>query len=294
VSSSLRACVPGQVWWQAACNRRGRTAPRRLPRETLPTPPPPPPHPPPPRPPPKGSSSRCATPTTPTPRSAPRPSATRPTRRWALWGQGGVASHPPRAAARHGLAPARPRSPAASTSSPHADASRRPRHLPTHPPRPRCPPQVVVPHRPDVKLEGAGASLRYVIVNERADATTRVVVHRLAPGGGAPAGPLGEGEVMKFEEAVYSLSGGGGRGCWGGGYGGAGVAGGGCRQAPGCRRMCAGAREIIQAPPRPRSPPDPHALPCRLPLCLPKKASQGSLTPTCCGCTTTASPRRTP
>jgi hypothetical protein len=76
-------------------------------------------------------------------------------------------------------------------------------------------PQVVLPHRPDVKLEGASVSAKYVIVNERTNATTRVVLHRLGAGGAAPAGPLGEGEVMEFEEQVYSLS--GGEGVGGGG-----------------------------------------------------------------------------
>ncbi|KAI8471644.1 MAG: prolyl oligopeptidase [Monoraphidium minutum] len=71
---------------------------------------------------------------------------------------------------------------------------------------------VVIPHRPDVKIESASASLKYVVVNERANASTRVVLHRLAPspagGCAAPAGPLGGGEAMEFDEQVYSLSGG--------------------------------------------------------------------------------------
>ncbi|GBF88888.1 oligopeptidase B [Raphidocelis subcapitata] len=67
---------------------------------------------------------------------------------------------------------------------------------------------VVVPHRPDVKIEAASASAKYATLNERADAATRVVVHRLPPGGAAPDGPFGAGEVMAFDEAVYSLSGG--------------------------------------------------------------------------------------
>jgi hypothetical protein len=66
----------------------------------------------------------------------------------------------------------------------------------------------VLPHRADVKLEGAALSAKYLAANERADASTRVVLHRLPAGGAMPEGPLGEGEVMAFDEAVYSLGGG--------------------------------------------------------------------------------------
>jgi len=55
-------------------------------------------------------------------------------------------------------------------------------------------------------------SAKYIVVNERTNATTRVVLHRLGEGGVAPEGGVGEGEVMEFEEQVYSLSGGEGRG----------------------------------------------------------------------------------
>lgn len=66
----------------------------------------------------------------------------------------------------------------------------------------------MLPHRADVKLEGASLSAKYLAANERADASTRVVLHRLPAGGAMPGGPLGEGEVMAFDEAVYSLGGG--------------------------------------------------------------------------------------
>jgi protease II len=77
--------------------------------------------------------------------------------------------------------------------------------LPTPPPSPH--PQVVLPHRPDVNIEGAAVAAKYIIVNERANATTRVVLHRLPAGAPLPSGALGPGQVIKFDEAVYTLSG---------------------------------------------------------------------------------------
>ncbi|KAI8467012.1 MAG: prolyl oligopeptidase [Monoraphidium minutum] len=67
---------------------------------------------------------------------------------------------------------------------------------------------VVVAHRANVQVQDATTSLKYIIVGERANASTRVVLHRLPPGGAMPAGPLGEGHVVTFDEDVYTLSGG--------------------------------------------------------------------------------------
>ncbi|KAI8467013.1 MAG: prolyl oligopeptidase [Monoraphidium minutum] len=67
---------------------------------------------------------------------------------------------------------------------------------------------VVVPHRKDVQIETTTVTKRYIIVGERANASTRVVVHRLPPGGAMPAGLLGPGQTLSFDEAVYTLSGG--------------------------------------------------------------------------------------
>ncbi|GBF90424.1 prolyl endopeptidase-like [Raphidocelis subcapitata] len=67
---------------------------------------------------------------------------------------------------------------------------------------------VLLPHRADVQLDGVGVSSKYVIANERANATVRVVYHELAPGGPMPTAPLGAGTVIGFDEAVYDLSGG--------------------------------------------------------------------------------------
>jgi protease II len=67
---------------------------------------------------------------------------------------------------------------------------------------------VILAHRAAVQLDGSDVSQRYLVVNERANASTRVVVHRLAAGGAMPAAPLGPGEVVSFDEAVYRLSGG--------------------------------------------------------------------------------------
>jgi hypothetical protein len=68
--------------------------------------------------------------------------------------------------------------------------------------------RVLLPHRADVQIDRSGATAKYIIINERSNASTRVVVHSLA-GGGMPAGRLGAGKVITFDEAVYDLSGGG-------------------------------------------------------------------------------------
>jgi len=75
--------------------------------------------------------------------------------------------------------------------------------------------QVILPHRDTVQIDRTGATAKYLIVNERSNASTRVVVHRLAAGGAMPTQQLVAGNVIKFDEAVYDLSGGEG-GVWGG------------------------------------------------------------------------------
>jgi hypothetical protein len=60
-----------------------------------------------------------------------------------------------------------------------------------------------------VQIEDASSSLHYIIINECANASVRVVVHRLLAGGAIPAGPRGAGDAVAFDEDAYSLSGGG-------------------------------------------------------------------------------------
>lgn len=69
--------------------------------------------------------------------------------------------------------------------------------------------QVVLAHRDKVQIEGASLTKKYLLVNERANASTRMVVHRLHARGAMPSKPLGPGEAITFDEPVYTLSGGG-------------------------------------------------------------------------------------
>lgn len=66
---------------------------------------------------------------------------------------------------------------------------------------------VLLPHRADVKLEGASVGAAWLVINERSRAQQAVVVHRLPPGGAMPT-ELGEGDRVVFEEPAYALSGG--------------------------------------------------------------------------------------
>lgn len=68
--------------------------------------------------------------------------------------------------------------------------------------------RVLLRHRPGVQIEGAALGARHLIVHERANASTRVVVHALPADGAAPEGELGAGSVIQFDEPVYTLSGG--------------------------------------------------------------------------------------
>ena len=69
--------------------------------------------------------------------------------------------------------------------------------------------QVILPHRNEVQIEGASLTEKYLLVNERANASTRMFVHRLDANGSMPTEPLGQGEAITFDEEVYTLSGGG-------------------------------------------------------------------------------------
>lgn len=68
----------------------------------------------------------------------------------------------------------------------------------------------LVRHRASAQLEGASLGARHLVLQERANASTRLVVHALPAGGGAPGGEFGpgDGEVISFDEAVYDLGGG--------------------------------------------------------------------------------------
>ncbi|KAF8063007.1 dapb1 [Scenedesmus sp. PABB004] len=66
---------------------------------------------------------------------------------------------------------------------------------------------VLLPHRADVKLEGASVGERWLVISERSRALTRLVPHALPPGGAMPAA-LGDAEPLTFDEPAYALSGG--------------------------------------------------------------------------------------
>lgn len=78
--------------------------------------------------------------------------------------------------------------------------------------RPSCEPphpQVLIAHRADVQLEGVGVSQKHLLLHERADALTRVVLHPLPTGGAIPeARAAGAGKAIDFEEAVHDVGGG--------------------------------------------------------------------------------------
>lgn len=73
---------------------------------------------------------------------------------------------------------------------------------------PQCPTQVLLPHRPDVKLVGVTTGRRHLVVWERCNALERAVVYQLPEDGSMPT-TLGEGEEIEFEEPAYDLSAGG-------------------------------------------------------------------------------------
>jgi hypothetical protein len=67
--------------------------------------------------------------------------------------------------------------------------------------------QVIQPHSAGVKIEGASIGKRWLVVRQRARAQQSVVLHAL-PSDGAMPQQLGDGQVVQFEEAAYTLSGG--------------------------------------------------------------------------------------
>lgn len=66
---------------------------------------------------------------------------------------------------------------------------------------------MLLPHRVDVKLEGAGVGAHWLVVRERSRAQQAVVLHKLPQGGIMPT-ELAEGEKVEFDEPAYTLSGG--------------------------------------------------------------------------------------
>ncbi|GLC51718.1 hypothetical protein PLESTB_000532400 [Pleodorina starrii] len=65
--------------------------------------------------------------------------------------------------------------------------------------------QVLIPHSREVKLEGVSVGERYMVVSERSGGLQRARVYELPDKLGRPAGQLGGGEEIKFEEPAYSL-----------------------------------------------------------------------------------------
>lgn len=68
-------------------------------------------------------------------------------------------------------------------------------------------PQVLLPHRRDVKIEGVSVCNKWLTVFERSNALVQAIVHPLPAGGVMPRN-LDQGEPLKFDEPAYSLCGG--------------------------------------------------------------------------------------
>lgn len=68
-------------------------------------------------------------------------------------------------------------------------------------------PQVLVAHRPEVKLQSVAVSQNWLMIQERYKAQQAVQVYRLPQDGSMPQS-LGAGERMEFDEPAYDLSGG--------------------------------------------------------------------------------------
>ncbi|KAF8066409.1 FAD6 [Scenedesmus sp. PABB004] len=66
---------------------------------------------------------------------------------------------------------------------------------------------VLLPHRPDVKLEAVSLRSRWLVVTQRAGALESLVAYRLPASGAMPSAPLGRGKALSFDEPAYSISG---------------------------------------------------------------------------------------
>ncbi|KAG2423507.1 hypothetical protein HXX76_015255 [Chlamydomonas incerta] len=66
--------------------------------------------------------------------------------------------------------------------------------------------EVLIPHSREVKLDGVSVGADYLVACTRRGGLERAAVHKLPPGLARPAGALGEGEEIRFEEPAYSLS----------------------------------------------------------------------------------------
>jgi protease II len=66
---------------------------------------------------------------------------------------------------------------------------------------------VILPHRRDVQIDSVSMSQKHILVTERANASTRLVLYSIDAGGKMPTTRLKDGQPIEFEEEVYTLSG---------------------------------------------------------------------------------------
>jgi len=67
--------------------------------------------------------------------------------------------------------------------------------------------QVLLAHRPDVKLISASVGKNWLVLNERSNALKTVAVHKLPAGAVIPS-ELSQAIKVDFDEPAYDLSGG--------------------------------------------------------------------------------------
>lgn len=71
--------------------------------------------------------------------------------------------------------------------------------------------QVLLPHRNDVLIEDVSLGSRWLVVSQRSKAQQALVAYELPADGSMPT-QLGEGQLITFDEAAYTLTGGALRG----------------------------------------------------------------------------------
>ena len=68
-----------------------------------------------------------------------------------------------------------------------------------------APPRVLLPHRPDVKVEAVSVSAGHLVSFERREGLQQASVHARGPDGAFPDEELGDGEPVALEEPAYEL-----------------------------------------------------------------------------------------
>ena len=66
-------------------------------------------------------------------------------------------------------------------------------------------PRVLLPHRPEVKVEAVSVSAGHLVSFERREGLQQAIVHALGPDGAFPDEELGDGEPVALEEPAYEL-----------------------------------------------------------------------------------------